>query len=256
MLQLCAARGDVVALLNVPVDFETDACVLYGQQLAAREASDGGDRTLSYGALFHPWLIISDTPSTLTTAVPDGSIAGIIAARAIQEGAWYSPANQLLNGVLGLAPPLPASSRGRFFAAQLNLIEQEPRGFIAASSATLSGDSELTEFTVRRLLILLRRLVLRDGMTFVFESNDSGFQRRVRRQFEDLLRTLYVRGAFAGASQDQAFRVVADGSVNTQDDIDNGRFIVELRVAPSRPLAFLTVRLVQAGGALTVSEGN
>jgi hypothetical protein len=256
MLRLCAARGDVVSLLSVPLDFETDACVLYGQQLAAREASDGGDRTLSFGALFHPWLIVGDSLSSLTTVVPDGSIAGIIAARTIEEGAWYSPAYQLLKGVLGLAPALPASTRGRFFAAHINLLEQDPRGFIAGSSSTLSGDSELTEFTVRRLLILLRRLALRDGNTFVFEPNDASFQRRVRRQFEDLLRTLYVRGAFAGASPDQAFRVVADGSVNTQEDLDQGRFIVELRVAPSRPLAFLTVRLVQAGGALTVNERN
>jgi phage tail sheath protein FI len=49
---------------------------------------------------------------------------------------------------------------------------------------------------------------------------------------------------------------VTDMSVNTQDDQDAGRFIVELRVAPSRPLQFLTVRLVQSGGQLSVSEAG
>ena len=256
MLRLCAARGDMVALLSVPVDFETDACVLYRQQLSALLASDGANRTLSFGALFHPWLMVSDSPGLVTSIVPDGGVAGVIAARTINAGAWYSAAYQVLEGVLGLAPALPASSRARFFTEQINLIEQDPRGFIAGSSTTLSGDAELAELTVRRLLILLRRLALRDGMTFVFEPNDDNFQRRVRREFEDLLRMLYMRGAFAGSSPDQAFRVVADRSVNTQEDLDQGRFIVELRVAPSRPLAFLTVRLVQAGGQLTVGGGD
>ena len=256
MLRLCAARGDVVSVLSVPLDFETDACVLYRQQLASLLAGDADGRALSYGALFHPWLIASDTPGVLTNVVPDGAITGTIAARTIDLGAWYSPANQPLHGVLGIIPALPSSSLARFFPEQINAIRQDPTGFIAASSATLSDDSELVELTVRRLMILLRRLALRDGMTFVFESNDPSFQRRVRRQFEELLRGLYVRGAFAGATANQAFSVVADNSVNTQADVDDGRFIVELRVAPSRPLAFLTVRLVQAGGSLSVSEAS
>ena len=40
---------------------------------------------------------------------------------------------------------------------------------------------------------------------------------------------------------------------NTPQSVDAGRLIVELQVAPSRPLAFLTVRLVRTGeGALQV----
>jgi phage tail sheath protein FI len=36
--------------------------------------------------------------------------------------------------------------------------------------------------------------------------------------------------------------------------MDQGRFIVELRVAPSLPLAFLTVRLVQTGAEILLQE--
>jgi phage tail sheath protein FI len=40
---------------------------------------------------------------------------------------------------------------------------------------------------------------------------------------------------------------------NTPESMDQGRLIVELKVAPSRPLAFLTVRLVRTGdGSLQV----
>jgi phage tail sheath protein FI len=66
---------------------------------------------------------------------------------------------------------------------------------------------------------------------------------------------MYIRGAFAGNTPDTGFRVVTDDSVNTSSDIDRGRFIVELQVAPSKPLNFLTIRLVQTGpGQLELQE--
>ena len=43
-------------------------------------------------------------------------------------------------------------------------------------------------------------------------------------------------------------------SLNTAQSVDQGRFIVELRVAPSLPMSFLTVRLVQSGDRTLVME--
>jgi hypothetical protein len=47
--------------------------------------------------------------------------------------------------------------------------------------------------------------------------------------------------------------------VNTNvspQDRDEGRFILELRVAPSLPMRFITVRLVQSGERSQVIEGG
>ena len=41
------------------------------------------------------------------------------------------------------------------------------------------------------------------------------------------------------------FQVVTDDSLNTPQSVDLGRFIIELRVAPSLPMRFLTIRLLQ-----------
>jgi hypothetical protein len=38
--------------------------------------------------------------------------------------------------------------------------------------------------------------------------------------------------------------------------VDQGRFIVELRVAPSLPMNFLTIRLIQNGSRTSVTEGR
>jgi phage tail sheath protein FI len=88
----------------------------------------------------------------------------------------------------------------------------------------------------------------------VFEPLGPTLRRAVQRGFELLLTDMFRRGAFAGASVAQSFRVVTDNTVNTPRDAAAGRFIVELRVAPSVPLSFLTVRLAQSGSRLTVSE--
>jgi phage tail sheath protein FI len=115
------------------------------------------------------------------------------------------------------------------------------------SADTLSLDEDLRPIGVRRLLSLLRRLALRLGATYVFEPNGDAFRRLVRRGFEGLLGEMFSRGAFAGATPADSFRVVTNSELNTRQLADQGRFIVELKVAPSRPLTFLTLRLVQAG---------
>ena len=69
-----------------------------------------------------------------------------------------------------------------------------------------------------------------------------------------LLGELFARGAFAGATAEQSFRVVTDEGVNPPQSVEAGRFVVELRVAPSLPMRFIAVRLAQNGERLTVKE--
>ncbi len=102
-------------------------------------------------------------------------------------------------------------------------------------------------------MILLRRLALRLGATYVFEPNNDAFRRMVRRGFESVLEILFLRGAFAGNTRATSFQVLVTLS---PQDVQAGRFIVELRVAPSLPLTFMTIRLIQAGDRGLVSEGS
>lgn len=77
----------------------------------------------------------------------------------------------------------------------------------------------------------------------------------MRAQWERILLDLFRRGAFAGAIPDEAFHLRADDAVNPPQSVDRGRFVVELAVAPSRPLEFLRIRLVGVGAEqVTVEE--
>jgi len=123
--------------------------------------------------------------------------------------------------------------------ACINLVRQEPRGFIVLDADTLSDDPDLRLINVASAAdCSCSRQALRLGMTYVFEPNSPAFRRLVERGFTEMLDQLFIRGAFAGATPATSYQVVADASLNTAPSVDQGRFIVELRVAPSQPLTF------------------
>ena len=254
LLTLCAAHAELLAVLDLPASYGEDRALAHTQRLAQQV---GGDtRTLSFGALYHPWLIGRDERSgELGADPPSGAICGLIARRSVDRGAWVAPANEALRAVLALSPALAEARRLDLQEGAVNVIRQEPRGVMPLCASTLSPDPELSPINVRRLLMLLRRLALRRGNTYVFEPNDPAFRRSVQRGFEGLLDVLFTRGAFAGPTPDGAYRVDTSPTVNPPASVDAGRFVVELRVAPSQPLTFLTIRLVQSQDrALAVVE--
>jgi hypothetical protein len=271
LLRLCAARGDLVAVLSLPEHYREDEALAYVETLKSATAPAipvgkallrplGGEElaAYSYAAVYHPWVVSRDgvPPSSLRSLPPEGAACGVLAARALARGAWIAPANEVLRGIVALKPPIAAERRLDIQEAQINLVRQEPRGFLVLSADTLSLDVDLRPINVRRLLILLRRLALRLGATYVFEPNDETFRRLVQRGFEAMLDEMFVRGAFAGATSATSFQVVTSNALNTRQSVDQGRFIVELKVAPSLPMTFLTIRLLQSGDRTLVTEGR
>jgi len=266
LLRMCAARGDLFCVLSLPEDYRDDKAIEHVTLLKATPniASPtervsplgfGEVNDFSYGAVFHPWLIEREDsrPNNLTRMPPCGAVSGLIADRALRRGAWLAAANQTLRGVVALEPALNPARRLDLQDAHINLVRQEPRGFLVLDSDTLAED-DLRPINVRRLLILLRRQALRLGATYVFEPNSPAFRRMVDRGFTEMLDGLFERGAFAGATPASSYQVVTDGSLNTEASVDQGRFIVELRVAPSLPMTFLTIRLVQTGDLSVATE--
>jgi hypothetical protein len=268
LLRLCAARGEVFALLTLPEHYrEAEAMshtALLRAKLGEAPATEdvvpfgyGEAAVLSYGAVYHPWLVSRDEAlaNALRHTPPCGTVGGVFAHRALRRGAWIAPANEPLHGILALAPRIAESFRLPLQEARVNLLRQEPRGFLILDADTLSEDETLRPINVRRLLSLLRRLALRLGATYVFEPNDPPFRRAVKRGFEAMLEQMFVRGAFAGTTTAASYQVTVDDTINPPASVDQGRFVVELRVAPSLPMTFLTIRLVQTGERSLVAEG-
>jgi hypothetical protein len=259
MLNFCQARRDVVCILTLPLHFEKRQCIewqeTFRQRLGlsahrssfsseSREISD-----LSYAAVFHPWLLQRDVNSAnnLRWVACDGAACGMIAARERARAVWFAPANVPLQNVLGLMPAFNKADWAELFDLQFNLVRPEPRDFRVMSAHTLSDEAALLQISVRRLMILLRKVAVERGMDFVFESNHQRFREAVRLMLEEVLKFMFDRGAFAGATPEQSYRVVTDKSVNTPESVDAGRFIAQIQVAPSQPMEFITVLLTRVG---------
>jgi hypothetical protein len=276
LLRLAAARGDLLAVLALPEHYREDKTlehVALLKKIAGASGKgtpdavtlegvppfNGGESyVFSYGALYHPWLVGdgAQAQSSPRRVPPEGAACGVLAQRALTRGAWVAPANETLNGVVALTPRVRRERWLDLQDAQLNLVRQEARGFLVMNADTLSDDDSLRLINVRRLLILLRRLALRHGATYVFEPNSDAFRRSVERGFSSLLDLMFARGAFAGATAATSYQVKADNTLNTPQSVEQGRFIVELRVAPSEPMTFMTIRLVQTGASGVVTEVN
>jgi phage tail sheath protein FI len=255
----------VLGILALPLHFGKRQCLQWLDTLrqrlglpSQRQAANGADgiADLSYVAVYHPWLLVADAsaPDGLRAVPCDGAVCGMIAARERERQVWVAPANVPLQDVLGLTPDFSTAEWEDMFAHQMNLVRAEPRDFRAMSAHTLSDDPALLQVSVRRLLILLRKVAADRGMDFVFETNHERFRGGVRVMLEDLLRFMFERGAFAGATVEQAFRVVTDASVNTPQSIEQGRFIAHIQVAPSQPMEFITVLLTRTGDGLLATE--
>ncbi len=253
LVQLCAARADAVAVLSLPAHYATADFLAWSQQLTSDGSISGPP--LGFAAVWHPWVQVVEpaTPqlAPLRPLPPDGPATGTIAARENARGVWVAPANIPLRGVVDLTPPLAEADRVGLFNAHDNVFVHQPGAFVGLSAHTLSADPSMLQLSVRRLLILLRKIALQRGMPYVFATNNDRFRQMVRRSFERLLTVLTQLGAIVN------FQVVMDGGVNTADDMANGRFIVQLLVAPTNPVEFITVTLVRAGeGLLDVLEGS
>jgi hypothetical protein len=248
LLRMCAARGDLLAVLALPEHYRERAAVAHVRALKAGPAGPP-DPILGYGALYHPWLHATDParPAEVRRMPPDGAATGVVAGRALARGAWIAPANEPLPDVVELDPPLAPEAYQALQDAQLNVVRHEPGGFLWLAADTLSDDEEVRPIGVRRLLQLLRRTALLHGPDYAFEPNDDVLRRTIQRRFERLLSSMFSLGAFAGRTADESFRVETSSPPNTPQSVDAGRLIVELQVAPSRPLTFLTVRLVRTG---------
>lgn len=276
LLRLAAARGDMVAVLSLPGHLREVGALAHAGQLrrpprpADASPSGGDDRDgiavpplgqgeagcLSHGALYHPWPIAAGEDPAVAAGPPDGAVCGVAARRALARGAWVAPANEPLRGIVALDPPIPPEHRQDLLDGQVNLLRQETRGPMALSADTLSIDPDTRPLNVRRLLTLLRRLALREGQAYAFEPDDDGLRRAVERDFDAYLGEMFRRGAFAGRTAAEGFRVsTGRGTPAGLLAAEAGRLVVELRVAPSRPLAFLLLRLLQVGERLAVQEG-
>jgi hypothetical protein len=140
-------------------------------------------------------------------------------------------------------PPVP---EGRVDPDLERLVEQgvnvvTPGGVFG--NRTLSSDPEWKYVSLRRYFAYLEHSIDRGMQWTVFEPNGEQLWQNVRRTVEDFLLGEWQRGALLGTKAEEAFFVRCDRSTMTQNDLDDGRLICIVGVAPVRPAEFVIIRI-------------
>lgn len=238
---------DLIALLDVPPGLEP------AQVAAWRSAFDS-----SYCAAYHPWLQVArsdDARAALVNVPPSAAAAGIVALREQLFGIAHGPANQVAREVVKPLVRITPSQHDLLHPQGINVYLQEPAGVRLSAARTLALDPSWRQLSVRRLMLMLRRTLLRQMQWAVFEPHTPALRRELVRLVSAFLRRLYRLGAFTGATEEEAFFVHCDAELNPAYRVDNGQLLAHIGVAPSEPLEFIVLRFTRSGdGTLALEE--
>jgi phage tail sheath protein FI len=207
-----------------------------------------------YAALYHPWLLVAQPfPASAATppefaVPPSGHVLGLIARIDIERGVHKAPANEVVRGILGLARTLNKEQHDILnpYPTNINVIRDfrnESRGIRVYGGRCITSDSDWKYVNVRRLLVFIERSVNLGLQWVVFEPNGPPLWARVRRSITNFLTLVWRNGALEGTKTDEAFFVKCDRTTMTQTDIDSGRLICLVGVAPVKPAEFVIVRI-------------
>ena len=121
----------------------------------------------------------------------------------------------------------------------------EGRGYRVWGARTISSDPEWTYINVRRLFIYLEHSIDRATQWAVFEPNNEELWLKIRLTIEGFLYDVWRSGALLGARPEDAYFVRCDRTTMSQSDLDNGRLICLIGVAPTKPAEFVIFRIGQ-----------
>lgn len=204
----------------------------------------------TYAALYHPWITVFDPLDKRNFCIPpSGSIIGIYARSDNTRGVHKAPANEVVRACVGLDVQYNKGEQDILNPKGVNLIRAFPgQGIRVWGARTASSDGSWKYINVRRLFIFIEETIKANTNWAVFEPNDEVLWVRVQRTIEVFLTNLWRGGSLAGTSPEEAFFVNIGRSTMSQDDIDNGRLICVIGVAPVKPAEFVIFRITQKTG--------
>lgn len=204
----------------------------------------------SYAAYYYPWFEVLDPVTNREKlAPPGGHIAGIYSRSDIDHGVHKAPANEVIRGVQGLQRTLTKGEQDILNPKGVNCLRSfQGRGIRVWGARTCSSDPEWKYINVRRLFLYIEQSLEEGTQWAVFEPNDKDLWARIRQSTENFLKTVWRNGGLQGSTQDEAFFVRCGEDTMTQDDIDNGRLIIEVGIAPVKPAEFVIFRIAQDTG--------
>jgi phage tail sheath protein FI len=207
-----------------------------------------------YAALYYPWLTIDDPMPANLAAIgdfplpPSGHVLGVFARTDLDRGVHKAPANEVVQGITGLTRRLTKGEQEILNPSPVNInvirdFRPDGRAIRIWGARCITSDAEFKYVPVRRLLIFIEQSIDLGLQWVVFEPNAEPLWARVRQSISNFLTDVWRSGALEGTKPEEAYFVKCDRTTMTQSDIDNGRLICIIGVAPVKPAEFVIIRI-------------
>ncbi len=207
-------------------------------------------------AFYYPWISVLDPVLNSYTLVPPGGhVAGIYSRTDQERGVHKAPANEVVRGANSLQLNITKGEQEILNPRGVNCIRSFPgRGIRIWGARTTSSDPKWKYVNVRRLFLYLEESIEEGTQWVVFEPNNEKLWAKVRQTVEEFLTRIWRDGALMGTTRDEAFFVRCDRTTMTQDDINNGRIIILVGIAPVKPAEFVIFRIAQVAKGSDIAE--
>jgi len=160
-----------------------------------------------------------------------------------------APANEIVRGLTQFEVNVNQARNEVINPEGINALRFfEGRGHRVWGARTMSSDPEWKYVNVRRLFNYVEHSIDKGTQWAVFEPNNQRLWDNVRRTIEDFLLVLWRDGALLGSKPEEAYFVRCDRTTMIQNDLDNGRLICLIGIAPVKPAEFVIFRIGQWTG--------
>ncbi len=246
-LNYCKQRKDCFFIADPPIGLEPTEIIDFKQGTGAYA---GNALNNSYGALYYPWVSISDPVTRKKMAIPpSGAVAGTYAHTDSTRGVHKAPAGiseGYLDSVIGIERIITKGEHDQLHPKGINVIRSFPgSGICIWGASTLSTDAEWKYINIRRLFLFLEESIDEATQWVVFEPNSPALWGNVIRNITAFLLRTWRDGALFGNSPEEAFFVKVDAENNPPEVRDAGQLIIEVGVAPVKPAEFVIIKISQ-----------
>ena len=168
-------------------------------------------------------------------------IAGLIAKSDNERGFWWSPSNNIINGIVGLSKPIdftlgdPVCVANFLNENQVTTVIQQD-GFRLWGNRTTSGDPKWAFISVRRTADMINDSLLRAHLWAVDRNITKTYCDDVMEGVNNYLRYLKNIGAIIGGT------CWIDKALNTPDQIMQGKIVFDFDFTPPYPAEHITFR--------------
>lgn len=170
-----------------------------------------------------------------------GRIAGLIAKSDNNRGFWWSPSNLVINGIVGISKPIDFTLGDSVCVANyLNehkvatVIQQD--GYRLWGNRTASADAKWCFISVRRTADMINDSLLNAHLWAVDRNITKTYCEDVCEGVNNYLRYLKNIGAIIDGN------CWADSSINTPDQIQQGKVVFDFDFTPPYPAEHITFR--------------